>query len=182
MHSYKFDITDTFFDFFEYSIIHKGKVSVDLQLEKKETMLVGDYKIGGIVQTECDRCNDPVDVKVEGEYQLVYKFDTKPSDDESLVIVYPEVFEIDVKENILELITVSLPSRAVHEEGGCNEEMMDLLSEYVLISNDEVEETSEEAVSDEEEYIDPRWSALNKLKKTEAKASDGQSKDDPNEK
>ena len=185
MHAFEFDITDTFFEIFEYSIIHKGKVKVELQLEKKETMLIGDYTINGMVEAECDRCNDPVDVEVNGTYQLVYKFDTQPSDDESLIIVYPEEHEIDVKENILELITVSLPTRAIHEEGECNEEMISILDEYVLISEEEEanasEGESEDAPNGEEqkEDIDPRWSALSKLK-AEAKASDGKSKGDPN--
>lgn len=161
VHTFEFDITDTFFEIFEYSIIHKGKVKVELQLEKKETMLIGNYSISGTVEAECDRCNDYVDVEIEGEYRLVYKFDTDPTDDESLIIVYPEEHEIDVKENILELITVSLPSRAIHREGECNEEMISILDEYVLISVDEEDEDSSEEF---EENIDPRWSALNKLK------------------
>ncbi len=51
-----------------------------------------------------------MDIEVNGEYQLFYKFDSKPSDDESLIIIYPEEFEIDVTEHILEFISVSVPS------------------------------------------------------------------------
>ena len=84
LHTFDFNVDDTFFEMFEYSIIHKGNVKIELQLEKKETMLVGNYSIEGVVETECDRCTDPVDVEVKGIYQLIYKFDTEPSDDESL--------------------------------------------------------------------------------------------------
>lgn len=168
VHTYKFDITDAFFEIFEYSIIHKGNVEVELQLEKKETMLIGDFAIKGVVETECDRCADPVKTEIEGEYQLIYKFDTEPSDDETLIIVYPEEFEIDVKENILELITVSLPSRTIHKEGECNEEMLSILDEYILVSNEEAAEVadgeSKEEPNENDEYVDPRWAALKKLK------------------
>ena len=34
IHTYEFDVDDTFFEGFEYSIIEKGKVHVKLELEK----------------------------------------------------------------------------------------------------------------------------------------------------
>lgn len=171
-HKFEFDIADTFFDNYEYSIIRKGNVKVELNLEKKETMLIGDYTISGIVQSECDRCSDPMEAEVSGEYQLIYKFDTEPSDDESLIIVYPEEFELDIADNILELITVSLPLRTIHEEGECNEEMIEQLKEYVLVEEFDEDEDDEESFEDSEndddddddQEIDPRWSALKGLK------------------
>ena len=111
-----------------------------------------------------------MDVEINGAYQLIYKFDTKPSDDESLIIIYPEEYEIDIQENILELITVSLPSRTVHNEGECNEKMISLLNEYIMVSNDadlndvELAKGTEEE-NEEDEYIDPRWKALKDLSK-----------------
>jgi len=167
-HKFDFNITDTFFDNYEYSIIRKGNVKIELILDKKETMLIGHYAISGVIQSECDRCTDPIEVAVEGAYQLVYKFDTEPCDDESLIIVYPEEFELDVSDNILELIMVSLPLRSIHDEGECNEDMMEQLKEYVLVEekfeaedNDELSDDSEE---DDQDEVDPRWSALKGLK------------------
>lgn len=168
-HTFEFEITDTFFENFEYSIIHKGEVKVTLVLEKKETMLIGDYHIEGVVVVDCDRCTDPMDVEIKGDYQLIYKFDTKPSDDESLIIVYPEEYEIDVTENILELITVSLPYRNVHPEGECNEELISILDEYILVSDDDTSNSEEEIDNTEDDYIDPRWKALKDLSKGKQK-------------
>lgn len=160
VHEYEFKITNSFFEMFEYSLIQKGEVDVNFRLEKKETMMIGDFSIEGNVEMECDRCTDPIEVTVNGNYQLIYKFDTKESEDETLFTVYPEDFEIDIQDSILEFILVSLPSRVVHDEGKCNEEMLDLLSEYVMISTEESVEDEE----DDNEEIDPRWSALKGLK------------------
>jgi uncharacterized metal-binding protein YceD (DUF177 family) len=110
-HEYEFDIHDKFFEEIDYSIIHKGNVNVKLVLEKKETMLIGEYTIDGKVFTNCDRCNDPIEVPVKGTYRLVYKFGTEQSDDEALVVIHPDSYELDVRDNIYELITVSLPAR-----------------------------------------------------------------------
>lgn len=166
VHKFEFDITDAFFDDIEYSIIHKGNVKVELLLDKKETMLVGNFKIRGTVETDCNRCNDPVETKVKGDYRIVYKFGTEPSDDESLVIIYPEEYQIDVSANIFELITVSLPLRTVHKKGECNEELINILNEYILTSEKVVKEETEknDSEDDDNEDIDPRWAALNKLK------------------
>ena len=167
VHNFEFKITDTFFEIFDYAIVHKGNVKVDLALEKKETMLIGNYTISGNIEKECDRCTEPVLVEIDAEYRLIYKFDTEPSNDESLIIVYPEQHEVDVKENILELITVSIPSRAVHAEGECNEDMKEMLDAYMLRSEDELEEIEE--ILPTEEEIDPRWQALKGLESKKRK-------------
>lgn len=165
-HTFEFEVTDAFFDSFDYSLVTKGNVKVTLELEKKETMMIGNYLVEGEVELECGRCTDPMMEDVYGEYRLVYKFDNEPSDDESLVIVYPEEFEIDVRDKILELISVSLPARSVHDEGECNEDMVDLMDEYVVNADVEFDEEEYEEAEEEdmEQEIDPRWAALKKIK------------------
>lgn len=177
-HEFNFDITDAFFETFEYSIIQQGEVHVDFTLDKKETMMVGEFQLDGIVKTSCGRCNDTMDVPIEGSFRLIYKFGTEEEEDETIVTVYPEEFEIDVRHSLLEFMTVLLPSRTVHEEGECNQEMLDYLEEYMVNSMDEDEEYDDEDFddSDEEEMedenddvddedVDPRWAALKNLKR-----------------
>lgn len=177
-HEFTFDITDTFFETFEYSIIQQGEVHVDFTLDKKETMMVGEFQLDGVVKTPCGRCNDTMDVPIEGSFRLIYKFGTEEEEDETIVTVYPEEFEIDVKHSLLEFMTVSLPSRTVHEEGECNQEMLDYLEEYMVNSIDDDEEYDDEDFDDSEEDemedenddvdnedVDPRWAALKNLKR-----------------
>ena len=177
-HDFNFEIHDSFFEEVEYSIIHKGNVTVSLTLEKKETMLIGEFQIGGTVSASCDRCNDPLDVPVKGSYRLVYKLDNDTSDNESLIVLHPDAYELDVRNNIYELITVSLPARLVHPKGKCNEEMIELIKKYSGQPNDiEVdfnddddwddedweEEEDEGDEGDDDDPVDPRWSALKNL-------------------
>lgn len=177
-HEFAFDVTDTFFETFEYSIIQQGEVHVDFTLDKKETMMVGEFQLDGIVKTPCGRCNDTMDVPIEGSFRLIYKFGTEEEEDETIVTVYPEEFEIDVKHSLLEFMTVLLPSRTVHEEGECNQEMLDYLEEYMVNSIDDDEEYDDEDFDDSEEDemedenddvdnedVDPRWAALKNLKR-----------------
>lgn len=175
-HDFNFEIHDAFFEEVEYSIIHKGNVTVSLTLEKKETMLIGEFQIGGTVSASCDRCNDPLDVPVKGTYRLVYKFDNETSDDESLIVLHPDAYELDVRDNIYELITVSLPARLTHPMGECNEEMIELLKKYSGQPesveedfdddddwDDEDWEEDDDDDGDDDDPVDPRWSALKNL-------------------
>ena len=181
-HLFEYDLTDQFFEGIENSIIHSGNVHVKLNLEKKETMLVGVYHLNGSVTTECDRCTDPIDVDIEGEYQIIYKIGGgQASDDEALVILEKEAFEIDVEMNLYELAAVSLPLRKIHAIEDCNQDMIALLEKYVVnsLENDEDDEDFEddEEVDFEDEDntiindndkndnddIDPRWSILKNL-------------------
>jgi uncharacterized metal-binding protein YceD (DUF177 family) len=174
-HDFNFEIHDAFFEEVEYSIIHKGNVTVSLTLEKKETMLIGEFQIGGTVSASCDRCNDPLDVPVKGTFRLVYKFDNETSDDESLIVLHPDAYELDVRDNIYELITVSLPARLTHPMGECNEEMIELLKKYSgqpeSVEDDfdddddwDDEDWEEEDDDDgDDDPVDPRLSALKNL-------------------
>ncbi len=175
-HDFNFEIHDAFFEEVEYSIIHKGNVTVSLTLEKKETMLIGEFQIGGTVSASCDRCNDPLDVPVKGTFRLVYKFDNETSDDESLIVLHPDAYELDVRDNIYELITVSLPARLTHPMGECNEEMIELLKKYSGQPesveedfdddddwDDEDWEEEDDDDDDDDDLVDPRWSALKNL-------------------
>lgn len=177
-HEYQYDISDTFFEEREYSIIHKGNVNVNLVLEKKETMLIGEFVINGNVFTDCDRCNDPIEVPVKGNYRLIFKFGLEPSDDETLIVLHPDSYELDIRDNLYELITVSLPIRMVHADGECNEEMIELLNKYTVQreeSDDEDqddwdddddwddEEEDDDDGEDDFDPKDPRWATLRNL-------------------
>lgn len=160
-HNYDFEIGPDFFKGLEYSIIESGSVNVRLVLEKKETMLIGIFECEGRVFTECDRCNGPVEVPIQGSFRLVFKFSSNEStDDESLIILPEETFELDVQPYIYELMTVSLPARNVHPKGECNEEMLATLSQYLVnpTAIDEEEDWDDEDWDDEDEdWDDEDW-------------------------
>ena len=189
-HVFEYDLTDAFFEGIEDSIIHRGNVHVRLDLEKKETMLVGIYYVEGSVTTECDRCTDPIEVEVEGEYQIVYKIGGGDvSDDEAVVVLEKDAFEVDIEMNLYELVAVSLPLRKIHEIEDCNQDMIALLEKYVVNSleddeddedfddddfDDDDEDSDDDDDFDEEsdndiegnkdnDDIDPRWSILKNL-------------------
>jgi uncharacterized metal-binding protein YceD (DUF177 family) len=150
-HEFEFDVDNAFFETLSYSLIEKGDLKVWLDLEKKETMLLASFYVEGTVEMVCSRCNEIMDADVEGELEIIYKFGHESYDDENLIVISPDSFEIDVSQPIYELITVSLPLRPVHEEGKCDEEMVKLLEKF---------QAKEKKDNDDS---DPRWSALKNL-------------------
>jgi uncharacterized metal-binding protein YceD (DUF177 family) len=156
-HEFDYQITDTFFEKLEGALIEKGNLSVHLTLDKRETMMVADFVISGVVEQPCARCNEAVDVDVYTENQIIFKFTTSESEDENLISVFPHEYELHLDAVCNELIVVSLPSRVVHPEGECNEEMMELLNAYT--GGYENDDDSD----DDDDDIDPRWDILKKL-------------------
>ncbi|MFM7668122.1 MAG: YceD family protein [Bacteroidota bacterium] len=152
-HLFDFEIDDTFFEELDYSLIQKGDIHVSIDLEKKETMLILLFSLKGSVESECNLCTDPVDFEIDNTFQLIYKFGLEEMDDEAIIVIHPDSYQIDVTQPIYEFITVSLPPRIVHEEGECNQEMIESLNKYLSSKKEEPKDDD----------IDPRWSALKNL-------------------
>lgn len=184
-HPYEFEVDKSFFEGVEYSLISDGKVHVNLELEKKETMMIGEFAIEGSVNTTCDRCNDPLELPISGTYRVVYKFGNEISDDENLIVLPEETYELDIAPQLYEFMCVSLPTRLLHKPGECNEEMMALYNQHIINAGEPDEDELDDWDEDDEDTdwddggdeddddpeddggsdkpIDPRWSVLKNL-------------------
>ncbi len=169
-HSFNFQIDDTFFEQMDYSPINQGDLKVTLELEKKETMMLANFTVNGNVSVNCDRCDSPMTLPIIGDLEIIYKFGTEDSGDENLIVLFPDVFEIDVTDPIYQMIVIALPSRRIHDTGECNEEMWELVQKYT-VNSDASSYDEEEEEEDEEDNLgfddfdpnDPKW-GLNKKK------------------
>ena len=89
---------------------------------------------------------------------LVVKFGTEYNDDnEEMIIIPHEYFEINVSQFIYELIILSVPIKKVHPDvlnGTMNSEALNKLKEL---------EVKENNSSRNEDKIDPRWDKLKSL-------------------
>ena len=150
IHNFEFEIDRSFFDAFPYSIIEEGEITVELSLDKKDTLMVGEYKIKGFVVSNCATCNESFNAPINGEMTIYYKFGEEQEEDENLVVLTSEVYKIKPEQQVYELITVSLNANPRHKEGECNEEVLSLLRSYQIRDK-------------KEEKIDPIWDKLNKL-------------------
>lgn len=151
-HSYRYEIDDTFFADMDYSEIQQGKITVDLDIERKETMLILHFGIEGSVRVPCDRCADEFDQPIESEQEFFIKLATENAEESDDVAVVPaETSEYDIRSLVYEYIILAIPMHRVHPEGQCNPEVIAMLDQEELPTDEEGDDT---------DAIDPRWAAL----------------------
>jgi uncharacterized metal-binding protein YceD (DUF177 family) len=131
-----------------------------------------------------------MDLEIDGGYKLIYKFGLEEEEDEMLVVLHPDSYQIDITNPIYELITTQLPLRVLHDEGECDEEMWELIQQHIVNPEDEEDLEDEDWDDEDEEWdfdedetdsdddeeeedlddeddndkpIDPRWAILKNL-------------------
>lgn len=160
-HDFEFVVDNTFFAFFEYSLVKKGDLKVNVNIRKQESMLLLTFHISGIVELNCDVCLSEVNYPIKIQENLVIKFQKDPWDDEEnneILILSKQDHEFDIVELLYEYINVSIPyyvNCEMAEMGSlCDPEMTKMIRHQ------------ETDVSDEENInIDPRWAVLKNIKK-----------------
>ena len=156
---YTYRVTDEFFASIDAPAIRKGSLGVRLLVKKNHDVYELSFQIEGTVVVSCDRCLDDMDIPVDVETTLKAKKASSVEDDDMIGI--PENEEcINVGWLIYECIVLNLPLTHAHEEGKCNQAMMDVLKEHLCSSVDDDFETHDE---EENSVMDPRWDKLKEI-------------------
>ena len=164
IHDFNYKVGKEFFEHIEYSEIKNAELDVNVSMEKSSTMMILNFDITGKVEVMCDRCTDDFFLDVKTNDELIYKFGDEDMNDDKVIIVYPNEIEIDITHPIYEFTMLSLPNRRLHKEGECNANMLKEMDSYLLVSDENSEQINDKSENEIEQEIDPRWSALNKLK------------------
>jgi uncharacterized metal-binding protein YceD (DUF177 family) len=137
VHEFDFQIDDALFEAYERVEIKGGDCKAHVVMKRSETMLELDVTINGEVICECDRCLEDCPIGVDYQGELVVKFSDEIDDyDGEVMWISPSESTLDLTQYIYESIVLSLPYRRVHDEGGCNPEM---LASFKTISEEELE-------------------------------------------
>lgn len=146
---YDFTLDDNFFEEQKNEEITGGTVKVEARMEKKEHLLMFNFKLKGEIKTWCDRCLGEMTVPIEGEETLCVRFsDTEVCDDDDVEILPESAFEIDLTHWLYEYVAVRLPLQHIHREGECDPDTVRFIS------------TEDETESKTEGDVDPRWESL----------------------
>ncbi len=149
-HRFNYKIGSAFFEAFEFGIIQKGELKLELEFEKKSTMMVAEFSFEGTVEAECGICLDPVKVPISATARQIIKFGDEDLGNEEIMVIPHNAYEVDLTQCIYEFIHLALPSKIEHEQGECNQDMIAKLNEL--------------ARHEDEEEVDPRWQALKDIK------------------
>ena len=157
-HHFDYKIEQAFFEYFEYEEFNNVNVDVNLEFEKKTTLLELNFKISGFVNINCDLTNEPYNQPITNEFDLVVKFGDEYNDEyEDILIVPHGTYEINIQQYIYELIILAVPLKRVHpgvKDGTLNSDILKKLEEL----SPKLKEKKEK-----EDDIDPRWNTLKKL-------------------
>jgi uncharacterized metal-binding protein YceD (DUF177 family) len=146
LYHYDYRLGQAFFEAMANDDLPAGDIHVDVELDKRSTMLVAEIAMKGSVNVLCDRCNADANIPVEGRLRQIFKLSEKESyDDEEVIALGSNEHEINLTGSMYECLLLALPARRVHEVGNCDPAVVSLL-----------DEDSEEG----EKKIDPRWNAL----------------------
>jgi len=159
IHQFEYELDDTFFNAFEYSLIKSGNLKVDLELEKQETMMLLKFKVIGTVNLDCDKCLSEFPLPINLYERQIVKFAEAEleSDDDEIISLSRKETSIDISGPLYEMINVAVPyiKNCEQADKDCDQEMIDRLEKLSIDKQHE----------ENEENSDPRWEALNKLKK-----------------
>jgi len=156
-HCLDLEINNTFFEKFDIEDVTGAKVQVQVELERKETMVILNFDMQGILYSTCDLCLDEISIPIADNKKLILKFVSEPcqSDDEDIVFVQENSHTYNIEQVLFEYLYALLPMRKVHGETGsgtCNQKMLS------LIENAKIKPAIRE---------DARWEALKQIKLTD---------------
>ncbi len=160
MHSFDFEVGKTFFEFFknqnlEITSHNNGFIQVNLELEKRDIMLVLNFSVSGTVEVACDLCMEALKAPISTEHRIIGKFSNEEMwHEDDIIHISSSAFKIDIKYLLYEFISLSLPLKNVHPKGECDSQMIEKLNEFRRVEDEK----------EEEEKIDPRWDKLKNLK------------------
>jgi len=155
-HDFDYEISNAFFDEYEYSLVKKADLKCHIDMEKQETMLILDFHITGSIGLTCDKCLSEFPQQVDIREQQIAKFSEEAVDeDEEIITLTKNDHEINVAGLIYEYVNVAAPFISVCSDPGnttyCDKEMLGRLKAL-------------EGEDDQNDKSDPRWDALKDIK------------------
>ena len=156
-HLFNYQLDKTFFTTFDYEEFNEANINVDLEFDKKPTLLTLHFTASGSINVPCDVTNELFNQTIEANLKLIVKFGPEFNDDNEDVLILPyDEFQINVAQYIYEMIVLAVPQKRVHPQvldGTMQSEVLEKLKQLEIKQEKPVEENT----------TDPRWDKLKDL-------------------
>tara|TARA_B100001778_G_C18075589_1_gene400545 strand:- start:6 stop:524 length:519 start_codon:yes stop_codon:yes gene_type:complete len=154
IHYFNYELENKFFKKFDYYDFLSSRLLVDLELEKKSTLLNLKFSFSGEIEVQCDVSMESFDLNLKTDYSVVVKFkDNIISTDDKVVFLPSGSHSIDISHMIYESVILAVPQKKVHpgiENGSLKSEIAEKLEELKPKKNFK-------------DKTDPRWDKLKDL-------------------
>jgi uncharacterized metal-binding protein YceD (DUF177 family) len=155
-HEFEYKVVNEFFESFEYNEFNDANIDLKVFMNKTSTMLELELNAQGNVNVDCDLSNEPFDLAIADELELVVKFGDSFNDDDDEILIIPHgEHEVNIAQYVYEMLVLAVPQKRVHPkvlDGSMKSEALEKLENL----------QPREAKKNKEE-TDPRWDALKKL-------------------
>ena len=156
-HTFKYQIDKTFFEAFKYDDFLNADVQVVVDFDKTERLFELSFKAKGCISVACDLTNEIYDESVDSNLDLVVKFgDTFNDENEAILIMPHNTFELDISQYIYEMLVLAVPVKRIHPGIADGTLKSDILKK--------LEELAPKQELGNKEEIDPRWAKLESLR------------------
>lgn len=135
---HKFILDDLLFEYFNHPYVEKGRIDVQLRIDKRPNVIEVQIHLKGDLEVTCDRCLDKFIYPIEVQDTLTYSIEEDKSNHSGNIVVIPkEQSEIDLSSELYEMSLTALPISKIHpkDKDGqptCNVEMIEILEKYLV--------------------------------------------------
>jgi len=161
-HEFDYTLDDTFFGLFTDNLVEKGQIKASIKVVRSYSMLECTFHFKGEIELICDRSLEPFQYPIDSTHHLIFKFgDAYEELSDEIVVIDRNAPKINIASYLNEFVGLSVPMKKLHpkfrEEDEAHED------DYLVYTTKKEGEEEE----DPNDFVDPRWLALNKLKKDE---------------
>ena len=132
VHQFDYKLDDGFFAAFETDLIERGTFTAQVEIERVRSQFNLVVRYAGAAGVDCHRCLEPFEFPLEGEDEVVIKYDGAAGvrEDDDVVYVPFGTETYNVARLLFESIGVALPISMTHDDAGlaCDPEMLKYLN------------------------------------------------------
>ncbi len=125
-----FKLDEKFFKFSDSFLIDKYLFDVVVVIEKKNLFWQLDLEMKGVVNTYCDRCGDSLLLRLEGGDIYYIKEKSINKEVDNVIFITRASDSVDIKNVLIETLFFLIPKRRVHQELGCDVEVLKKIDSY----------------------------------------------------
>lgn len=130
MHTFHFQVDDTFFECFESALVKRGSFEVTLDIDKRPDMAVASFILEGEAEVTCDRCLGEFMLPLDTEFVLHIKYGTGDDSEDEVMFIDEDTHQVNFAQPIYEWICLSLPMVKAHEDvADCDPEVIQRLKD-----------------------------------------------------
>jgi uncharacterized protein len=106
---FEYVLDSKFFARFEGAPISDAHFDVQVQLDKRTSILVFGMQLKGTLNTICDQCTASIQLPLLNEIELIVKHNETESDDDEVVFIHPSSTHFNLAKYLYEFAVISLP-------------------------------------------------------------------------